>query len=148
MNMDSLIQELIMDEGFKYEVYEDHLGFPTLGVGHLITKKDEEYGKPVGTPISEERIHECLKQDIEIVCEELDRNEAWWRGLDDTRQRVVANMCFNLGYPRFSGFKRFLAAMGTSQWETAAEEMLDSKWATQVGARALRLQHRVLHGDV
>tara|TARA_R100000365_G_C2719750_1_gene52645 strand:+ start:461 stop:907 length:447 start_codon:yes stop_codon:yes gene_type:complete len=148
MNMDSLIQELIMDEGFKYEVYEDHLGFPTLGVGHLITEKDEEYGKPAGTPISEERIHECLKQDIEIVCEELDRNEAWWRGLDDTRQRVMANMCFNLGYPRFSGFKRFLAAMGTSQWETAAEEMLDSKWATQVGARARRLQHRVLHGDV
>jgi lysozyme len=56
-------------------------------------------------------------------------------------------MCFNLGYPRFSGFKRFLAAMGTSQWDTAAEEMMDSKWATQVGDRAERLKQMVLTGE-
>ena len=71
--------------------------------------------------------------------------EPWWRSLDDNRQRILANMCFNLGYPRLSGFKRFLAALHTGQWETAAVEMMDSKWATQVGDRAKRLRDRMLH---
>ena len=144
MNIDKLINELIMDEGYKYEIYLDHLGYPTMGVGHLITEKDEEHGKPVGTPIAEDRIKECLENDIKIVCDELDMKEPWWRNLNDNRQRVVANMCFNLGYPRLSKFKRFIAAMHTSQWETAAVEMMDSKWATQVGDRAKRLRDRML----
>jgi lysozyme len=145
MDKEKLMKELIADEGFEYEIYLDHLGYPTLGVGHLITEKDEEHGKPVGTPISEQRIRECLDQDIEIVCSELDRNEPWWRNLDDNRQRILANMCFNLGYPRLSNFKRFLAAVQTSQWETAAVEMMDSKWSGQVGDRATRLRDRMLH---
>ena len=145
MNKDKLMKELIADEGFEYEIYLDHLGYPTMGVGHLITEKDEEHGKPVGTPISEQRIRECLDQDIEIVCSELDRNEPWWRNLDDNRQRILANMCFNLGYPRLSNFKRFIAAVQTSQWETAAREMMDSKWSGQVGDRAKRLRDRMLH---
>ena len=145
MDKEQLMKELIADEGFEYEIYLDHLGYPTLGVGHLITEKDEEHGKPVGTPISEQRIRECLDQDIEIVCSELDRNEPWWRNLDDNRQRILANMCFNLGYPRLSNFKRFIAAVQTSQWETAAREMMDSKWSGQVGDRAKRLRDRMLH---
>ena len=147
MNISALMHELMLDEGYKYEIYLDHLGYPTFGVGHLITEKDEEYGKEVGTPISKERIEKCLQQDIKIVCEELDMNEPWWRNLDNNRQRVVANMCFNLGYPRFSKFKKFIAAMQVSQWEKAAEEMMDSKWATQVGERAIRLRDRVLNAD-
>ena len=147
MNISALMNELMLDEGYKYEIYLDHLGYPTFGVGHLITEKDEEYGKEVGTPISKERIEKCLQQDIKIVCEELDMNEPWWRNLDNNRQRVVANMCFNLGYPRFSKFKKFIAAMQVSQWEKAAEEMMDSKWATQVGERAIRLRDRVLNAD-
>ena len=131
MNMDKLMQELMDDEGCVYEIYEDHLGYATFGIGHLITEKDEEYGKPVGTPVSEERVEECFNQDIKIVCHELD----------------MANMCFNLGHPRLSNFKRFLAAMHTAQWETAAVEMMDSKWSSQVGDRALRLRDKVLRGD-
>ena len=145
MDKEKLMKELIADEGFEYEIYLDHLGYPTMGVGHLITEKDEEHGKPVGTPVSEQRIRECLDQDIEIVCSELDRKESWWRNLDDNRQRILANMCFNLGYPRLSNFKRFLAAVQTSQWETAAVEMMDSKWSGQVGDRATRLRDRMLH---
>ena len=147
MNMEKLMQELTDDEGCVYEIYEDHLGYATFGIGHLITEKDEEYGKPVGTPVSEERVGECFNQDIKIVCHELDMKEPWWRNLDDTRQRVMANMCFNLGHPRLSNFKRFLAAMHTAQWETAAVEMMDSKWSSQVGDRALRLRDKVLRGD-
>ena len=148
MNKDKLIEELIKDEGYKYEIYLDHLGYPTFGVGHLVLEKDEEHGKPVGTPVSEERILECLSKDIDIVCDELDMKDPWWRNLDDNRQRVIANMCFNLGHPRLSNFKKFIGAMQISDWETAAVEMMDSKWAGQVGNRAIRLRDRVLNnGD-
>ena len=144
MNIDKLIQELILDEGYKYETYEDHLGFLTLGVGHLVLQSDSEFKLPIGTPVSEERIIECLNNDIDIVCNELDRNLNWWKKLDDNKQRVMVNMCFNLGYPRLSKFKKFLAAMKKNDFKTAAKEMMDSKWATQVGLRAERLKQRVL----
>lgn len=147
MDRATLMNELIMDEGYKDEVYLDHLGYPTFGVGHLILETDEEYGAEVGTPVSEERVKECLNQDIDIVCTELDKNLSWWSELDDVRQRVMANMCFNLGYPRFSKFKKFLTAMHKQDFETASIEMMDSKWATQVGARAERLQFKVLNGS-
>ena len=145
MNKDKLIEELIKDEGYKYEIYLDHLGYPTFGVGHLVLEKDEEHGKPVGTPVSEERIKECLSHDIDVVCSELDMKDPWWRNLSDNKQRVMANMCFNLGHPRLSKFKKFLGAMQISDWETAAVEMMDSKWAGQVGNRAIRLRDRVLN---
>ena len=123
------------------------MGYPTLGVGHLITEKDEEHGKEVGTVVHDERITECLNNDIEIVCQELDTYEPWWRGLDDNRQRILANMCFNLGYPRLKGFKKFLSALQLKKFEKAAIEMMDSKWATQVGDRAKRLRDRMLHAN-
>jgi len=147
MDRNKLIEELKVDEGFIDEIYEDHLGFATFGVGHLILDNEPEFGKSVGTSVSNDRIRECLNKDIDIVCSELDRNAPWWRGLGDNRQRVLANMCFNLGYPRLSKFKKFIGAMQESDWETAAVEMLDSKWASQVGDRAIRLRNRVLEGD-
>jgi len=143
MDRDKLVKEIIQDEGFEYEIYLDHLGFPTFGVGHLIIPKDKEYGMDVGTPVSEERILECLNADIDIVCMELDRNMSWWRDLDDDKQRVMANMAFNLGLPRLGGFKKFLKAMEEGDFQTAAVEMMDSRWATQVGNRAKRLRDRV-----
>jgi|TARA_R100000458_G_scaffold3696_2_gene3010 lysozyme len=144
MDRNELIKELIFDEGYKTETYEDHLGFLTLGVGHLVLETDPEFKQPVGTPVSEERIRDCLNKDIDTVCNELDRNLHWWRGLNDNKQRVMVNMCFNLGYPRLSKFKNFLAAMQENDFETAAVEMMDSKWANQVGKRAERLKQRVL----
>ena len=147
MNVTMLMKELMLDEGYRQEIYADPLGHLTFGVGHLVTKNDEEHGKEAGTPVTKERIEECLQQDIKIVFNELDLNEPWWRSLDSNRQRVVANMCFNLGHPRFSKFKKFIYAMQTSQWEKAAEEMMDSKWAEQVGERAIRLRDRVLYAD-
>ena len=146
MDRARLLEELMLDEGVIHEIYNDHLGYPTFGVGHLITEKDEEHGKPLGTPVSEERVTECLNADVDIVCAELDKNMEWWRELNDTRQRVMANMCFNLGYPRLSKFKKFLAAVQEEDWETAAVEMMDSKWATQVGDRAVRLREKMLNG--
>ena len=147
MNRVALMEELTLDEGCVYEIYKDHLGYATFGIGHLITERDPEHGEAVGTPVSEARVQECFNQDIDIVTNELDDKMQWWRGLDDVRKRVLANMCFNLGYPRLSNFKRFLAALHTAQWETAAAEMMDSKWSSQVGDRALRLRDRMLKED-
>ena len=68
----------------------------------------------------------------------------WWKELSDEKMRVLANMCFNLGITRLLKFRKFLAALEAGDFETAGEEMMDSKWATQVGARATRLQRRIL----
>ena len=146
MNIEKLREELKVDEGCIEEIYLDHLGYHTFGIGHLITNKDKEWGEPVGTKISIKRINECFKNDIEIVFKELDRNLSWWRELPDDIQLVLANMCFNLGITRLKKFKKFLTALSKKDWELAATEMMDSRWATQVKQRAVRLQKRVLKG--
>ena len=97
MDKNQLVRELIFDEGMVLEIYKDHLGYESFGVGHLITDRDDECGQPVGTPVSEQRVLTCLEKDIDTICAELDRALPWWRELDDNRQRVMANMGFNLG---------------------------------------------------
>ena len=146
MDKNQLVRELIFDEGMVLEIYKDHLGYETFGVGHLITDRDDECGQPVGTPVAEERVLTCLEKDIDTICAELDRALPWWRELDDNRQRVMANMGFNLGLTRLLKFKKFLGAMEKGDYETAAIEMMDSRWATQVGPRAHRLRDRVIGG--
>ena len=146
MNIDKLREELTFDEGLVEKIYLDHLGYPTFGIGHLILETDPEHGQDVDTPVSEDRIKECFEKDIAIVTTELDRNCAWWIHLPEYIQRVLANMGFNLGITRLLKFKKFLAALEQHDWETAAVEMMDSRWATQVGPRATRLRDRVLLG--
>jgi lysozyme len=144
MDRSKLEEELKVDEGCVYEIYEDHLGYATFGIGHLVKETDEEYKQPLGTSVSEERVTKCFNEDIDTVCEELDKKLPWWKNLPENKQRILANMCFNLGYPRLSGFKNFLSALEFEDWGTAAVEMMDSRWAEQVGARAVRLKDRML----
>ena len=61
MNKDKLREEIAEDEGCKYEIYLDHLGLPTCGIGHLITEADEEHGKPVGTVVEQDRVQTFLR---------------------------------------------------------------------------------------
>ena len=143
MDREKLIEELVQDEGMVLKIYVDSLGHETFGVGHLIIESDEECGEPVGTEVSISRALECLDSDLNGIFNDLDRNVPWWRDLDDDRQRVVANMCFNLGINRFLQFKKFLAALEERDYETASVEMLDSRWARQVGARSRRLSQRM-----
>ena len=70
MRMNKLFEELKQDEGVKYEVYLDHLGYRTLGIGHLITLNDPEWGSQVGTPVSEERVKECFEKDVDVSIQE------------------------------------------------------------------------------
>ena len=147
MNTDLLREELTIDEGCIDKIYLDHLGYPTFGIGHLILETDPEHGQEVDTPVSKERIEECFEKDIQGVLTDLDRNLSWWVGLCDDHQRVLANMCFNLGINRLLKFKKFLGALQEHDFETAAIEMMDSRWATQVGPRSTRLRDRILKGE-
>ena len=141
--MEKLQQDLTFDEGCVNEVYLDHLGYATFGIGHLVLESDPEHGQDVGTCVSDDRIKECFEKDIANVFEDLDRNLSWWRELPDDLLLVIANMSFNLGITRLLKFKKFLGALELKQYKTASEEMMDSKWATQVGPRAVRLRDRV-----
>ena len=147
MDIKSLIEELIVDEGKINEIYKDHLGYETLGVGHLVLDTDKEYGQPVGTKVSDETVTAYLTKDIENICKDLDRNIPFWRDLDEERQRVVANMGFNLGINRLLQFEKFLNALENKNYDEAADQMMDSRWARQVGPRSERLKVRMLSGS-
>ena len=98
MNKEQLRQELADDEGCKYEIYLDHLGLPTFGIGHLVRDYDPENGQPVGTPVSEERVRQAFNLDIIVTLEDCDRLYPDFDELPEEAQLVIANMCFNLGY--------------------------------------------------
>jgi len=142
MNKDRLREELAEDEGCKYEIYLDHLGLPTFGIGALIKEHDPEYGQPVGTPVSEERVRQRFNLDIAVTIEDCGRLYPDFDDLPEEAQ-LVANMCFNLGYPRLSKFKGMKAGVDDRDWERAADEMVDSRWHDQVPNRAKRLVKRM-----
>lgn len=143
MNIKQLRKQLEIDEGVKYEIYKDHLGYPTFGIGHLILKTDPEYGKPVGTRVSSERVIEAFNQDVCQVlgdCEKLYPN---FYDLPEEAQQIIANMMFNLGLTRLSKFRNMKKAVDAEHWMLAADEMMDSRWYRQVTNRADRLVQRM-----
>ena len=143
MNIDQLRDTLKIDEGVKYEIYNDHLGYPTFGIGHLVVESDEEHGKPVGTPVSEDRVNSVFEQDVAIMIDEAKKIFPNLNELPEEAQQVIVNMTFNMGRPRLSQFKKFIAGVNAGDWNKAAVEMMDSRWAKQVGARAERLRDRI-----
>ena len=143
MNISNLREQLKIDEGVKYEVYDDHLGYKTFGIGHLVVAGDEEYGAPVGTEVSEDRVNSVFNEDVKTYIEEAKKVFPNIDGLPEEAQQVIVNMCFNMGAPRLSKFKKFIAGVNDGNWSTAAVEMMDSRWATQVGVRAERLRDRI-----
>tara|TARA_Y100001949_G_scaffold41745_1_gene34036 strand:- start:410 stop:853 length:444 start_codon:yes stop_codon:yes gene_type:complete len=143
MNIDQLRDTLKIDEGVKYEIYNDHLGYPTFGIGHLVVESDEEHGKPVGTPVTEDRVNSVFEKDVAIMIDEAKKIFPNLDELPEEAQQVIVNMTFNMGRPRLSQFKKFIAGVNAGDWNKAAVEMMDSRWAKQVGARAERLRDRI-----
>jgi lysozyme len=130
---DKLKQQIKLHEGVEYRVYEDTQGILTIGVGRNL----EDRG------LSEDEVDYLLNNDIKICVEELKRSFDWYDDLDDIRKRVLVDMMFNLGMPRLKGFVKMLEAIESG---AAAEEMLDSTWARQVGSRADRLSEMMETG--
>jgi len=143
MNRERVYEQLKIDEGVKYEIYEDHLGLPTFGIGHLILDSDPEEGMPIGTEVSEERVKLCFENDLDIAISECIRLYDNWKELPGEVQEILVNMMFNLGRPRLAKFKKFNKAISSRNWQVASIEGRDSLWYRQVTNRAERLMQRL-----
>ena len=143
MDIRQLRKELEVDEGVKYEIYKDHLGYPTFGIGHLVIDSDPEYGQDIGTPVSEDRVIEAFDNDVQIVLSDCERLYNDFNVLPEEVQLIIANMMFNMGRPRLSKFKGMKAGVDAQDWNKAADEMIDSNWYKQVPNRAGRLVKRM-----
>lgn len=127
---------LIGQEGLRLKPYRDSVGKLTIGVGRNL----EDVG------ISEQEAMVMLDADISKSLTDA-QTFHWFHNLDSVRQDVLVDMIFNMGLVRVLGFHKMLAALQAGDWNTAANEMLDSKWATQVGNRALELAKMIRTGE-
>ena len=141
--VDRLREELKTDEGCKYEIYLDHLGLPTFGIGHLVTERDPEYQKEVGTVVDEIRVNEVFEQDIQVTMNDCKKVYDDWDSMDETVKLICCNMMFNLGYPSYCKFKKMIQAIKDGDWLEAGNQMQDSRWYKQVTNRADRLISRM-----
>jgi lysozyme len=136
MNRVALSAQLRIDEAVRNKLYQDTFGKWTGGVGRNFSDR----------LMSPALIQFMLDEDIDLAVDELDRNVPWWKSLNDARQNVLLNMCFNMGWPRLSGFKNMLAALQAGRFDMAANEMKSSAWYNQVGDRARRLEKIMREG--
>ena len=143
MDMEKLRQQLIIDEGVKYEVYLDHLQLKTVGIGHLCREDEPEFDQPVGTQVDEDRCTELFEEDIKSVIKDCKKVFEDWDDMDEEIKRICCNMMFNLGRPRLSKFVRMRENVNKGDWKAAASEMKNSKWYNQVTKRAQRLVDRM-----
>jgi len=143
MDIEKLREQLEIDEGVVHEIYLDHLGYPTFGIGHLVTDTDPEYGANVGTKVDEARCIEAFNQDVETVIADCLILYPDFDNLPEEVQQIVANMMFNMGRPRLSKFKGMKRGVDSKDWNAAADEMVDSAWYRQVTNRANRLVERM-----
>ena len=147
MDIELCKAEIKRHEGEVLEIYIDSLGYKTLGVGHLCQPNDPEYDWKVGTKVSQEVVDMYYEDDFNKHYKEAIHvfgSEEDFEKLPEVIQRVLVNMCFNLGGSRLSKFRNMLKACREHDWEKMAAEMEDSRWFKQVGRRSIELQKMVL----
>lgn len=154
--MDSrLRQELIRDEGWRLEAYRDSVGLWTIGVGHLlgqscrmsqITIDEVEALLEYDVNIAKQAVARIFPRWIDVLYSDTDVAGVSHLPEDEVRARALINMAFNLGGYKLGQFKKFIKAFTDGKFDEAADEMLNSKWATQVGARAQRLAKMIREG--
>lgn len=137
MNESTMMEELRRDEGVRFTPYKDSLGNWTIGVGHLLGASARM------TLITAAEADALLFDDIDAARGLIIMLVPNWPSLNDDRQRALLNMAFNLG-DHLKTFVHFLDAVNNGAWVSAAEHMMQSLWAKQVGARALRLHDLIL----
>jgi len=143
MNISQLRTEIGNDEGRIEKIYNDHLGYPTFGIGHLVLKTDPEYGDPVDTPVSAVRVDEAFNADVTTVLEDCETLYPDFYDKPEEVKLIVANMMFNMGLTRLTKFRNMKKAVDEEDWDRAADEMMDSAWYRQVTNRAKRLVNRM-----
>ena len=153
-----LLEELVKHEGLRLQVYQDTLGIDTIGIGRNlkdrgISKEElDELDIPTIDHVYEYGITEAdamllAENDVQIVEEELLRAHPCVEDLDAVRQLVLVDMAFNMGVPRLCKFKKMWNAVHEKKFDIAAKEMLDSRWATQVKSRSVKLANAMHNGS-
>ena len=135
--MNTLIDQLKRDEGLKLDVYRDSEGLLTIGYGHCLDRKG----------ISQRVADQMLDDDIADAILLVRVRFPWTQVLSEPRQAAFVNLVFNLGGQGLATFKKFLGAAQANQWEVAAAELLDSKYAEQVRDRATRIAHQLISDE-
>ena len=125
MDLERLKRDITRREGLRLHVYDDHLGNPTIGVGRLLSRG-----------ISETTAMQMLEEDIDIVLNELKQKLPWFHEMPEVVQECLVDLGFNLGVPRLMQFQLTLGFLQAHKWQEAAEELLRSRYATQVPNRA------------
>jgi len=156
-NMTELLDQLVLHEGLELLPYEDSLGIDTIGIGRNLKHRglsEAELGH-IGKDLSDifewgitkEQAYYLAKNDIEIVEKEVCEAHPCVVELDEIRQRIIIDMAFNMGVPRLGKFKKMWKAIHEEDFEEAKIQMLDSRWANQVGNRAVRLSNAMESGE-
>lgn len=152
-----LRQELIRDEGLRLRVYRDSRGKLTIGVGRNLDRKDAHgnctgitatetaaigitRASVIANGITQAQAMALLDNDINDVEHELDHFLPWWRSMSPVRQRVIVNMCFNMGIDVLLEFHHTLSDMQAGRYMAASQGMSQSAWHREVGNRAIRLE--------
>ena len=136
--MDRIKEQLVRHEGLRLRPYRCTAGKLTIGIGRNLDDRG----------ISQKEAYAMLERDIQD-CEQwlIDEIPEVYNKLDEVRQSVLLNMCFNLGIKGLLEFKNTLSFIGAGDWERAANNMLASKWAKQVGMRAIELSELMRKGQ-
>tara|TARA_B100000029_G_scaffold432413_1_gene444579 strand:+ start:694 stop:1134 length:441 start_codon:yes stop_codon:yes gene_type:complete len=139
VNINRLTKSIKKNEGFSNKIYLDQLGNPTIGFGHLITKKDKFvkgriYEKKLLNNIFAEDLEKAIKIYKKIFREVC---------LKDEIEEVLIEMIFQLGYKNFSSFKKMIKAIKSENYKLAIREMKLSKWNKQTPKRVKILIEKV-----
>lgn len=129
--------ELTIDEGKRLNPYKDTVGKISIGIGRNLTD----------TGISVKECQDMFMDDCMTCIHDLDTNLSWWRAAPPNVQRVLINLCFNLGWTRFSAFHQFLALVQAGDYAAASNDLRTTAWWSQVGPRGPRMVKRLLGAE-
>jgi len=154
---DTLVEKIAQHEGLVLEPYKDSLGISTIGIGRNLEGRgiddyelmhmNKTLDEIVSNGLTKEEAYYLCNNDIDIVEQELVKQKPLVMELDEARQMCLVDMGFNLGIPRLMKFKKMWEAIERQDFEWAAAEMLNSRWAKQVGKRADNLSKIMEHGE-
>lgn len=143
MNVDLLKADLIRDEGIRLKPYKDIYGNPTIGIGHFMTSDEIDRLKD---GITLEEAHNLFDIDVQEAIQDVEKSIPQFISLSDSRQRVLMEMCFNMGLKRLLKFHKLLSAIVQGDMESAHDEILNSEYARELPTRVNHLAELWLNG--
>jgi len=139
MNIEKLKDEIQKEEGYRDTIYKDHLGFATIGYGHLVRPSDNF---KEGVKYDRKRLLKVFNYDFQIsyqdsmdLCKDLD--------IHDEAKEIIIHMCFQLGKPKTTKFKKMFEALRNKDYIEAGLQMESSLWAKQTPNRVMRLSEKM-----